>query len=216
MEKKVCSKCKIEKDISNFRKDKTKPDGLYSSCIACKSEYNKSRNFKINKNKKYKICSKCKIKKEVIGFAKCKRIFDGYNNMCKDCVHSHKQKPDIKNKFNEYMKNKRQNDPYYKISNSLRCRIRSAISNGYKSKSTQELVGCSIDFLKSYLEDKFQDGMDWGNYGKWHIDHVRPCSSFDLTDTKQQEQCFHYTNLQPLWATENLQKGSKWGNIILE
>ena len=58
--------------------------------------------------------------------------------------------------------------------------------------------------------------MSWDNYGKWHIDHVRPCSSFDLTDAKQQEECFHYTNLQPLWAAENLQKGSKWQNTTSE
>ena len=60
-----------------------------------------------------------------------------------------------------------------------------------------------------YLQGKFKEGMHWNNLGKWHIDHIRPCASFDLTDPEQQKQCFHYTNLQPLWAAENIRKGAK-------
>ena len=65
--------------------------------------------------------------------------------------------------------------------------------------------------LKLHLENQFVDGMNWNNYGKngWHIDHIKPCASFDLTDPKQQKICFHYTNLQPLWAIDNLIKHSK-------
>ena len=77
-----------------------------------------------------------------------------------------------------------------------------------------ELVGCGIDALKKHIELKFQDGMSWDNYGKWHIDHVRPCSSFDLSKPEEQSKCFHYSNIQPLWAEENLRKGAKleWQN----
>jgi len=70
-----------------------------------------------------------------------------------------------------------------------------------------KLVGCSIDFLKQHLENKFKPGMSWKNYGKWHIDHIRPCASFDLRKPAEQKKCFHYSNLQPLWAKENLVKG---------
>lgn len=72
---------------------------------------------------------------------------------------------------------------------------------------TIKLIGCSIEQLKQHLEKQFKLGMSWFNYGKWHVDHIKPCASFDLTDIEQQKQCFNYTNLQPLWAEENLVKG---------
>jgi hypothetical protein len=71
-------------------------------------------------------------------------------------------------------------------------------------------------FLKGYLAGKFKDGMTWENHGEWHIDHIKPCASFNLLDEGEQKKCFHYTNLQPLWASENLSKGCKFidDNII--
>ena len=78
-------------------------------------------------------------------------------------------------------------------------------------------MGCSIEELKIHLEKQFRDGMSWNNYGMygWHIDHIKPCSAFDLTDLEQQKICFHYSNLQPLWAKENLSKGKKSSVSIL-
>jgi len=120
-----------------------------------------------------------------------------------------------KQKFNQYnsiyrMK-KRKKDPCYKILNILRSRLYSAIKNNKKFNSSLELLGCSPKELKVYLESKFKTGMSWDNHGKygWHIDHIKPCVSFDLTDIEQQKQCFHYSNLQPLWWWENLSKGNK-------
>lgn len=100
-------------------------------------------------------------------------------------------------------------DPNFRLVNVLRARVRGAIKNGHKSAKTMELLGCSIEEVKSHLESQFTEGMTWDNYGKWHIDHIIPCASFDLTDPEQQKKCFHYTNLQPLWATENISKGAK-------
>jgi len=98
-----------------------------------------------------------------------------------------------------------------RVAINLRNRINGALSGINKSASTHELLGCSVDEFVSYLESKFTDGMTWENRGRsgWHIDHIRPCATFDLTDPEQQRQCFHYTNLQPLWAKHNLSKGSK-------
>jgi len=94
-----------------------------------------------------------------------------------------------------------------KISNKIlhycRIRINKAIKNICKSAHTMELIGCSIDFLKKHLESQFVVGMSWENYGKWHIDHIRPCAGFNFSIPEEQRKCFHYSNLQPLWALEN-------------
>jgi hypothetical protein len=74
---------------------------------------------------------------------------------------------------------------------------------------TEELLGCTISFFIKHLEKHFRPGMSWENYGKWHIDHIIPCAAFDLGDPSQQRQCFHYTNLRPLWAIQNLKKHHK-------
>jgi hypothetical protein len=118
-----------------------------------------------------------------------------------------------KEKLNEqsrlYKKNKYHNDIQYRLKSNLRRRILRAMHKNTKSKSTLDLVGCSIEYLRKYLESKFKSGMSWNNYGHkgWHIDHIRPCKSFDLSLESEQKICFHYTNLQPLWWFDNLEKG---------
>ena len=84
-----------------------------------------------------------------------------------------------------------------------------AIKNDIKYFKTTNLIGCTVEQLKQHLESHFKVGMFWSNYGKWHIDHIKPCASFDLSKESEQKKCFHYTNLQPLWAKENREKGSK-------
>lgn len=111
----------------------------------------------------------------------------------------------------EYMRQRRSKDIEFKIKDCLRSRLNKVIKFGYKSVATIELIGCSVHELMQHLENRFSNGMTWENYGSyWHIDHVRPCASFDLKDQEQQKQCFHYSNLQPLKAIENIRKGAKW------
>jgi cobalamin biosynthesis Mg chelatase CobN len=108
---------------------------------------------------------------------------------------------------------KRQTDPYYKLIDALRSRVNSAIRTQKAAKSlrTVELLGCSVEHARQHLESLFHEGMNWDNHKPdgWHIDHIKPVSSFDLTDPEQQKQCFHYTNLQPLWAKDNLTKNAR-------
>lgn len=102
---------------------------------------------------------------------------------------------------------KRQNDPCYRLKRALRCRIWKVLGGGYKSAPTMTMTGCSVEQLRAWLESKFKFGMTWENRGHvWHIDHIVPCSAFDLSKPEQQRLCFHYTNLQPLYARVNLQK----------
>jgi len=105
-----------------------------------------------------------------------------------------------------YNKAKRNNNPNFKISCYLRNRLYSALKGKTKASQTLDLLGCSVEELWQHLESQFQPGMTKENYGKWHVDHIKPCASFDLEDFNQQKSCFHFTNLQPLWAEENLKK----------
>jgi hypothetical protein len=101
-------------------------------------------------------------------------------------------------------------DPNFKMKHVLGVRIRKVLKGIIKkSESTQILVGCTIEELWIHLEKQFKPGMTKENHGKWHVDHIKPCSSFDLTKASEQRECFHYTNLQPLWASENLSKGNR-------
>ena len=98
-----------------------------------------------------------------------------------------------------------------KIANNLRARTRLALKGSYKNLSTLQLLGCSVNKFKIHLEKQFKSSMTWNNWSRkgWHIDHIKSCCSFDLSKPKEQKKCFHYTNLQPLWAGENLSKGKK-------
>jgi hypothetical protein len=89
--------------------------------------------------------------------------------------------------------------------------MRHALSGKLKISTTKELLGCTLSEFKEYIENQFADGMSWKNYGRygWHIDHIKPCAAFDLSKPEDQKQCFNYTNLQPLWAEDNLKKHCK-------
>ena len=98
-------------------------------------------------------------------------------------------------------------DLNFKLTRILRKRISEAIKNEYKSGSAVENLGCSIDVCRIHIESQFDTDMSWTNYGEWHIDHIKPLRDFTLSDPKQMAEACRYTNLQPLWASDNLRKG---------
>jgi hypothetical protein len=102
-------------------------------------------------------------------------------------------------------------NPGFRARINLSARIRAAFDGRAKTAATMALIGCSIEELRLHIESLWLPGMSWDNYGLygWHIDHIKPCAAFDLLDPEQQRQCFHYTNLQPLWAEDNLRKGAR-------
>lgn len=113
----------------------------------------------------------------------------------------------VRTRKNQYRKEKYSSDPKFALAIKLRVRINRAIKN--KKSKFLDLIGCSIDNIKSYIESKFQPGMTWDNYGKWEIDHIQPMTSFDLLSEKGQKEACHYTNLQPLWVNQNRAKNNK-------
>jgi len=99
--------------------------------------------------------------------------------------------------------------PFTKIEKSARLALLRAVKGGaITDRRSMEMIGCTKAELKSHLESQFKPGMTWGNHGRsgWHIDHIRPICTFDLSDRAQLAAALHYTNLQPLWAKENVQK----------
>lgn len=114
--------------------------------------------------------------------------------------------------MNNYFKERRNKDIQFRINLGLRSRFYQAVKKNHKTGSAIKNLGCSITELKSYLESKFLYGMSWDNYGLygWHIDHIKPLSAFDLSDRKQMLEACHYTNLQPLWAKDNLSKNDNY------
>jgi hypothetical protein len=194
-----------------------------------------NENFKKLEEKK---CTKCGLKKPLTEFYKQKTNHNGFHSWCKDCfngnaknrkkIYDKKRRPPrnekeiqyrLENKdriaqyHKSYTQRKFKEDITFRVKATLRSRIISAIKNQYGSKAykSMDLIGCSVQNLRIYLESQFEEGMTWDNHGLhgWHIDHIKPCASFNLLDPKQQKECFHYTNLQPLWADHNRSKGSK-------
>jgi len=151
--------------------------------------------------KKYRLKNKEKIKE----------YFKQYRLKNKEKRKETNKQWRLKNKLKlrAYYRKKRATNENYRIANRLRSRIYNTLKGINKSTNTLKLLGCSFEFLKKYLEKQFKKGMSWEKRHLIHIDHIKPCSSFDLTDPKQQAICFHYTNLQPLWAIDNLKKGAK-------
>jgi hypothetical protein len=161
-----------------------------------------------------KKCCKCKKWKPLLMYNYSKTHWDNLRNECKECLTEwRKENRKILNeKTKQYEKKRKEIDPEFKLIKTLRSRLGNAIrrQNSNKTDTTINLLGCSVSFLKKFLETKFTDGMSWDNHGKWHIDHIKPCALFNLLDEEEQKKCFHYTNLQPLWATDNLIKGCKY------
>ena len=188
MQTKVCSKCGVEKEICEFRKDKTKRDGIYPSCKNCKLLWRRE-------NKELTNASNRRSKKN--NAEKIKKYNSEYNKKNRE-------------RINKKIQERHKNDILFKLGRNVRTRMGVFLKsrNFTKQKNkTKDILGCDPETLKKHLEDQFKEGMSWENRNEWHIDHIIPLSS-----AKTKEEIFelcHYTNLQPLWIKENLEKSNK-------
>jgi hypothetical protein len=163
-----------------------------------------------------KTCSNCKISKSLDDFY-IRPERKSVRSKCKECTKLKRKQYYIKNRNKQisywinYKKSKYNVDPIFTLKEKLRNRFRRAFKQGYKKGSAIDNLGCSIEVFKEYIEKQFKSGMSWDNYGKWHIDHIKPLSSFNLQNIDELKQACHYSNLQPLWAEENFKKGSSYG-----
>ena len=118
---------------------------------------------------------------------------------------------------NKYAKDRSKSDVNYKMSRRLRSRLATAITKDLKKGSAVELLGCSIDFFKKHIESQFEEGMSWKNWklNGWHLDHKIPLSAFDLSDEKELSKACHYTNLRPIWCTDNIRKKDRLPKVYV-
>jgi hypothetical protein len=181
-------------DYSLFSNKKAASDGYKSHCKCCE-KLDRIKNFERDKRLKRNWII---LNKERDSLNKKE-----YNDINKVKIVLWKR---------EYRKNYERNKLKSDIQHTLRNRIRTRLyASKVKTNSTKKFIDCSIPELKTHLELLFQPGMTWDNWSRhgWHIDHIKPLSSFDLRDPKQLKIACHYTNLQPLWAKDNLRKGNK-------
>ena len=216
METKICSICKLEKDFCEFGKNKSQKDGLRSECKNCRKLNYKLNSEKLllnNKNWKLKNPDKVKQqrknyytvnKKEQINYT----INWKLNNPDKVKIYQQniRDKETRKKYLKEYKKYHRSKNPHIYSWRSMLTNVLNRF-NIEKSNKTIELLGYSAQDLKEHLESKFLEGMSWDNRSEWHIDHITPVSSFDKSEKMSVVNSLN--NLQPLWAKDNLSKGSK-------
>jgi len=211
---KICSRCKRELDESMFYKRSNRVNQYSSLCKECKKIYddnNKDRRkllYKKPTKEEYRIIY---YKKREIILEQRKKRFEENKEKYHLMNKKWRNTPEGKEYKREAGRNSYKNNTNERIRHNIRQRVKSALraKNSRKCNKLYDLMGCDIKYLKSYLESLFKEGMSWENYGEWHIDHITPCASFDLTILDNQKKCFHYTNLQPLWAFDNLSKGCK-------
>ena len=178
---KQCCKCGQVKPFAEYNKSKGRY-GIANQCKACFAEYQREyhkNNYDKLSQKRKQYYAKPKVRK---------RQTQWQNNYCKE---------------------RRDDDPLFRAKGNLRKRIRDCYRTSFWTKKSrnQEVLGCDYDTAFSHIEGLFKEGMSWDNYGDWHIDHIIPLCS--ATTVEELEALCHYTNLQPLWAEENILKGGK-------
>lgn len=172
-----------------------------------------------------KTCTKCQIQKDLKDFAsgraQCKVCKSAYGKawakqnrakateMKRAYYAANKEKLVVAER--ESKRRRRKEDLNIRLADNLRNRLNIALKKNVKISSAVETLGCSLNDFKKYIESKFEPGMSWENWGhdSWHLDHIEPLSSFNLSDPIQFNKASHYTNFQPLWASDNLSKGAK-------
>jgi hypothetical protein len=215
MHRKRCYKCQKQRLLKFFSKRSASSDGLQKICKDCanvnnhkyyqnnKSYYNNryisNRDILLNRNKQWNNNNPEKVKEHKYKFIKNNPdYYSKYREQNKETLNS---KTRVRNNL------RLKNDPIFKLKKNYRNRLYDYYKGSNRSKTSEKIIGINWIGFKLHIEQQFSDGMTWDNYGAWHIDHITPLSAGKTK--KELETLFHYTNCQPLWATENLSKSDK-------
>jgi hypothetical protein len=217
-----CPNCNRDKDHTEFYVERQRSSGYSCYCKACVCN-KKAQHYRANKSN-----LKAKAREH---YAKSPQ---GKRDKSREYAATHKAKK-LEYNHEYYSKNREKlcaasrtryaadpqptidrfrirwrTDLNFRLAHRLRVRVRKALQHGVKGGSAVKDLGCTLDELRAHITAQFEPGMTWDNWGLygWHIDHIIPLASFDLTDPAQFKQAAHYTNLQPLWAGDNMAKGA--------
>lgn len=211
-----CTKCKIEKSVELFNKCKMYKSGYHIYCKDCvKNQRIQYESKKVYINDNIRICKLCKIEKPLDSFTLCNKKTNRYYLTCKICENEkdRKYRDNNKVKINEKRNIRRReqykNNTEYKLKVILRTRFNSVIKRNSKKSSMLDLLGCNIEFFKKWISYQFEDWMSWENHGEWHLDHIRPCASFNISKIEDQKECFHWKNYRPISKEINISKQDK-------
>jgi len=218
---KVCTKCNLQKELTDFNKHPTCIDGLMGTCKSCKKKY--SENYRLNNRKilaKKQQTYRDSHKEEYKNYQKSfyldnkEKLIEKTkiwleNNKEKRINWLKENKDKINKKSNKYQKERKKIDPLFKLRTNISSLILMSIKRqGYLKKSkTYKYLGCTFDEFKIHIEKQFTKGMNWNNQGEWHLDHIYPVSL--AKDEEELIRLNHYTNFQPLWALDNIRKSNK-------
>lgn len=240
---KVCNKCSTTKPLTEFHKNKSSFDGHTHVCKECAIA--KSRAWYAANKEKAAATMKAyreENKEACVARAqtwaeenreKSRRIKSAWKKRNPEVVRRHareaaaKKDPELKARIKKvyrsenphvaraYTQKRRAENPHQRVHDAMGNRFRDVLRSNKGGKSWRELAGYGVKELRAHLEKQFWPGMTWENYGKWHIDHIRPVASFDFTVEfeKTVRACWALSNLQPLWAIDNIKKGKKWDGV---
>ena len=216
---KNCNKCKLPKEYSEYYKKKASSDGYSNICISCRKEYNEQSKDLIKQyNKENKEKNK-EVNKQYYQ--------DNREQHLKRTTEYGKNNPEVRRKatkkylknnpkyYKTYRYNRYHSDPSFKLRLIMGNRLHAVlkeknVKKRYKNNTILKLLGCTLEECKKHIENQFKPDMTWENHGPlWEVDHIIPCDAFDLSIYENQEKCFHYTNLQPLYKPENRIKSNK-------
>lgn len=203
---KQCTYCNKMLSFSDFPRDSRTTSGYRPRCKACMNTIN--RNYRQSHKLAFANARKRHYRRNRESILAMKRDYYIRNREKKQAYdREYRKKNSAKRREQQRawdMNTRRA--PAHQIIRNTRRRIAHALIGNRKSVRTMELLGCTPEAFRDHLSAQFDSQMSWENYGDWHIDHIRPCYSFDLTKEDQLRECFHYTNCRPLWATENVKR----------
>ncbi len=183
---KQCSKCKEDKNIALFHRNRANKDGLSWYCKECRGVYD------LKRRAGQVVSFEQKMRKRVNARERWRR-------------------PQVRKQRIIRQRLKRQASVMYRFEENLSESIRVSLHSNKNGRKWEDVVGYNLESLKSHIGKQFREDMSWGNYGKWHIDHIIPKSFFQYSSSDDVEfkMCWRLENLQPLWAKENIMKGNR-------
>lgn len=231
---KVCSRCRINKPAAEYWKASGRVSGLQPRCKACLREVRLIAERCLSSKDIGKACGLCGTLKAYDDFHRSKHSRDGRMPICADCARQkavrryaenkaavtasnegwRKRNPDRVRGYGQAHRARKISDPNYRLMRAMRCAVSRALRG--KSEGAIRHLPYSIAELRQHLEMQFSKGMDWSNYGKWHIDHIRPLASFgiDSAESADFHSAWGLPNLRPLWARENVRKSFTRTHLI--